>query len=229
MTSDSQPVPPEAVTAAAEAIVDRRMRNVHWSNSGLETHRAALMLDALPDATVALDAAAPAIRAEPESRLRDSYQAIHDLHADREHDERRIAELEHHVAVLEVRHAETDDAVRADERKRWLAAIECPSPCDEDCELRPDGCHEEHDVPSHRAHNPFQCSEIRLAIAAAVTAERERLAGTIGPDRFRQMADWFDTDDEFKVAMFPETWPERAHDLQDDLRKFADLLAGDRD
>jgi hypothetical protein len=48
-----------AVTAAAERIVDRRMRVMHWGNAGLETHRAALMAEALADATAALEAAAP--------------------------------------------------------------------------------------------------------------------------------------------------------------------------
>ena len=41
------------------------------------------------------------------------------------------------------------------------------------------------------------------------------------------LADWFDTDDEFRVAMFPEKWPSRDHEVQDDLRKFADLLSGE--
>lgn len=39
--------------------------------------------------------------AELESRLRDSHQAIHDLHADRDHDEQRINELAARIAVLE--------------------------------------------------------------------------------------------------------------------------------
>lgn len=156
-----------ALTLAAVALHDAECSDRHCSGPALGAF--------YEQARIALGAAAEAIRAPIESKLRDSYQAIHDLHADREHDEQRIAELEQHVAVLEVRHSEADELVRAGERERWLAAVECPSPCDDDCELRPDGCHEEHDVPSHRAHNPFQCSEIRLAIAAAVAAERERL------------------------------------------------------
>lgn len=59
-------------------------------------------------------------------------------------------------------------------------------------------------------------------------AERERIAAIIEPARLRQLADWFDTDDRFKATMFPETWPERGHEVQDDLRAWADLLGGDQ-
>lgn len=52
----------------------------------------------------------------------------------------------------------------------------CPTPCDDDCELDPDGCHESHQVPWKRVHQPEGCQEIRHAIAAAVAAERERIA-----------------------------------------------------
>jgi hypothetical protein len=102
-------------------------------------------------------------------------------------------------------------AIRADERKRWLAAIKCPSPCDDDCELRPDGCHEEHDVPSHWAHNPFQCSEIRLAIAAAVVAERASIVKMMreASTGLNQVG----TDDALEIA--------------GTLGDFADMLAGD--
>jgi len=73
-------------------------------------------------------------------------------------------------------------------------------------------------------HEP-DWADVRQQQAEAAAAERERLAAVIPAARFRQLADWFDTDDEFKVAMFPETWsPRRAHDVQDDLRKFADAL-----
>ena len=61
------------------------------------------------------------------------------------------------------------------ERGRWLLAAPCPTPCDEDCELRPDGCHESHNVPSHRSHSPIECEELRLGIARAVAAERDRI------------------------------------------------------
>ena len=60
-------------------------------------------------------------------------------------------------------------------------------------------------------------------------AGRAKLAAVITPERFRLLADWFDTDDEFKVATFPGTWPSRDHDVQDDLRKFADLLGTEGD
>ena len=62
------------------------------------------------------------------------------------------------------------------------------------------------------------------AYPAVVAVERERLAAVIPAERFRKLADWFDTDDEFKTTMFPEVWPRRGTDVQDDLRKFADLL-----
>jgi len=63
---------------------------------------------------------------------------------------------------------------------------------------------------------------------AAAAGERERLAKVIPAERFRKLADWFDTDDEFKMTMFPETWPagSRPSEVQQDLRKFADLLDG---
>jgi hypothetical protein len=49
--------------------------------------------------------------------------------------------------------------------------------------------------------------------------------GAWGGNALRKLADWFD-DDEFKTTMFPETWPERAHEVQDDLRAWATLLEG---
>jgi hypothetical protein len=78
-------------------------------------------------------------------------------------------------------------AIRADERAR-LAALggECITPCDDDCELRPDGCHEEHQ-PNHgdkRPHQPWACKDIRAAIGAATEDERER-TGRILTDHAR--------------------------------------------
>ena len=54
------------------------------------------------------------------------------------------------------------------------------------------------------------------------------MTAVIPPAYFRMLADWFDTDDEFKEAMFPETWSPgaRQDDVQRDLRRFADLLDG---
>jgi hypothetical protein len=53
----------------------------------------------------------------------------------------------------------------------YMAALpRCPTPCDADCEQ---ACHEVHDVPSHREHNPESC--VATVIAAAATAERERI------------------------------------------------------
>jgi hypothetical protein len=34
----------------------------------------------------------------------------------------------------------------------------CPTPCDPDCEINAHGCHETHDVPSHREHDPTDCA-----------------------------------------------------------------------
>jgi hypothetical protein len=71
----------------------------------------------------------------------------------------------------------------------------------------------------------YEQQETDMRIGAAVAAaERERLAAVIQPDQFRMLADWFDTDDEFKITMFPGTWQKRGTETQDDLRKFAALL-----
>jgi hypothetical protein len=69
----------------------------------------------------------------------------------------------------------------------------------------------------------------RLGCRDGAKAERERLAAVISAGQFRKLADWFDTDDEFKEAMFPETWSpgSRKDDVQQDLRRFADLLGGE--
>lgn len=63
-----------------------------------------------------------------------------------------------------------------------------------------------------------------LARAERAQGALSRLAAVIPPERFRKLADWFDTDDKFKVTWFPETWPSRGSETQDDLRKFAALL-----
>ena len=39
----------------------------------------------------------------------------------------------------------------------------CPTPCDDDCEISGWGCHECHDVPSHREHDPEACEARMLA------------------------------------------------------------------
>ncbi|HEY6493284.1 MAG TPA: hypothetical protein VIZ43_08430 [Trebonia sp.] len=71
-------------------------------------------------------------------------------------------------------------------------------------------------------------ADMRIGEGVAA-AERERLAAVISPALFRRLADWFDADDEFKEAMFPQTWSpgSRPDEVQKDLRTFADLLAGD--
>lgn len=47
---------------------------------------------------------------------------------------------------------------------REAAFPRCPTPCDDDCEQ---ACHEVHEVPSHRDHNPETC------VAAIVAAARQ--------------------------------------------------------
>ena len=39
----------------------------------------------------------------------------------------------------------------------------CPTPCDTDCEINGWGCHEAHDVPPHREHDPAGCEGRQLA------------------------------------------------------------------
>lgn len=106
MTAGSQPVPPEAVAAAAEAIMTTQNAN----DDEPERFEAAHL------ATVALEAAAPAIRAPAERHV---ISAARGEHLARQ----RIAELEQHVAVLEVRHSEADELVRAGERERLRQAV----------------------------------------------------------------------------------------------------------
>ena len=66
--------------------------------------------------------------------------------------------------------------LRAAEPERLAAGIGCITPCDDDCELQPDGCHELHQIPRRQTHRPQFCADIRAAIGAAVAAERERIA-----------------------------------------------------
>jgi hypothetical protein len=81
-------------------------------------------------------------------------------------------------------------------------------------------------------HEPMSWWQRRAVIEHAapyiLAAGRAKLAVIIPPDRFRSLADWFDADDEFKVAMLPGNFTgNRGHELQDDLRKFAALLSGE--
>ncbi len=71
-------------------------------------------------------------------------------------------------------------AIAAAERKRLAAGTGCITPCDDDCELQPDGCHELHQIPRKRTHLPQFCADIRAAIGAAAAAERERCAQLAG-------------------------------------------------
>jgi hypothetical protein len=74
--------------------------------------------------------------------------------------------------------------ISVSEQERWLRIAECPTPCDDDCELRPDGCHEEHQPKYMRGHQPYGCQDIRQVIGARVLAERERLYAELGSDHY---------------------------------------------
>jgi hypothetical protein len=62
-------------------------------------------------------------------------------------------------------------AIREDERDRLQA---CPTLCDPDCEQL---CHEVHDIPRRRDHDPETCRATE--IGAAVRAERDRIAAGV--------------------------------------------------
>ena len=44
-----------------------------------------------------------------------------------------------------------------------MTPYRCPTSCDEDCEINGWGCHEAHDVPSHREHDVDACEGRALA------------------------------------------------------------------
>ena len=69
---------------------------------------------------------------------------------------------------------------------------------------------------------------LRVAYDRGGADVRAKFAAVMSPDQLRLLADWFDTDDEFKETMFPETWSpgSRSDEVQRDLRRFADLLDG---
>jgi len=77
----------------------------------------------------------------------------------------------------------------------------------------------------------YSDSELRAACMKAAQKERKRLSEVISPAQFRTLAAWFDDDDAYKMMMyskepdkFPETWKSRGNEVQQDLRRFADLL-----
>jgi hypothetical protein len=78
-----------------------------------------------------------------------------------------------------------------------IALAGCPTLCDPDCELNPDGCHQSH-IPVHmRWHDPgWSCGEVQRAIAEAVSAERDRIITLLQAhaDRERQASDAFPDD-----------------------------------
>lgn len=74
---------------------------------------------------------------------------------------------------------------------------------------------------------PVIDAELAKSEAVIRADERKRIRREIDPAMLDKLADWFDTDDGFKVAMFPETWPERSHEVQDDLRRWAKVIRGE--
>jgi hypothetical protein len=66
----------------------------------------------------------------------------------------------------------------------------CPTLCDPDCEINGWGCHEGHDVPSRREHDPEAC-EARTAMGnlrwLAETGRFVQLGRCGTPDGFKPM------------------------------------------
>ena len=85
-------------------------------------------------------------------------------------------------AVADAAGTVSDDTGRAlttrhgQARERARASLPgCPTPCDDDCELNPDGCHQSHEPVHKRWHDPgWSCQMVQQAIAEAVSAERAR-------------------------------------------------------
>lgn len=69
------------------------------------------------------------------------------------------------------------------------APYRCPTPCDEDCEISGWGCHECHDVPSHRGHDPGACearmlaANLRVLVDGGWQAQFGRLTDTAAVER----------------------------------------------
>jgi hypothetical protein len=62
-----------ALTAATEAILNCRLAAGHWAAGDAAAHRAAILIDALPDAAAALEAATPHIAAAERQRIADDF------------------------------------------------------------------------------------------------------------------------------------------------------------
>lgn len=69
MVSVPNPDGSPALAAATEAILNRRLAASHWDSADDAAHRAAILLNALPDAAAALEAAEPHIRAQEARRI----------------------------------------------------------------------------------------------------------------------------------------------------------------
>jgi hypothetical protein len=104
----------------------------------------------------------------------------------------------------------------------------CPTPCDDDCELNPDGCHESH-IPDHgnkRGHQPHGCLEIRRAIAAAVAAEQERAEAEHAEylSRLTQEMDATLRDERDRIIALAERCYATCQDQNGDSYPFADAI-----
>jgi hypothetical protein len=59
----------------------------------------------------------------------------------------------------------------------------CPTACDDDCELNPDGCHESHQVDYKRTHQPWACHDLRVTMAEYAARMIEQYARRPLPGR----------------------------------------------
>jgi hypothetical protein len=203
-------IPEEAVTAAAERVVTELRKHMFTAHVGDEFLRGV----AFDAAAKALADAAPSLLAAGVSAHRAEQDAVHaDLsmllrvlgmgdHARPQSSHEVMLDAINEVGKLR----QSAEAIRADERNRFRRYAKAMSDGSDDLPALYD-----------------------MAMASGARDERQRLAAVISPEQFRKVAEWFDVDDEFKEAMFPETWSpaSRKDDVQQDLRKFADLLDGE--
>ena len=75
---DGNPV----LAAATEAIVRRRLASTHRNTTDPHRARVVILLDALPDAAAAIEAAAPLIRADERQRLADREEMVAEVKAE---------------------------------------------------------------------------------------------------------------------------------------------------
>jgi transcriptional regulator with XRE-family HTH domain len=78
ITAEPHPEGSPVLAAAAGAILSRRLAATHGSGDP-DARRAAILLDALPDAAAALEAAAPLIAAADRKRIRELEDAVREF------------------------------------------------------------------------------------------------------------------------------------------------------